>query len=323
MSGVDYPEFREGPMGKLLRLIVLIGLLGGVLIPAGVKAQGLLPSQRATASSQTAFGQLEKALEARGLLGSGMVAAPDKITPPYGVEVDETVQTSRTTGEVISRTRGWAERMGADRLQIEVTSFPSGQSQVEFWLLPHKKNGCVMFGRTMYDHVGRPLKVEFWRDDNDLKITGAEDFPPDLYPNAVPAVALPRVLNSLQAGAKGVINQQITPYGYVDLRVRVAGTELVDVPAGKFSATEVDSQPNVATLMPSWPSFLLHIVSPFIPRTTYYFQSQPPYRLLRKEQRGTPFVGGPEATTELVSYYIAGSTADASTKLKPKGAVTQ
>jgi hypothetical protein len=57
---------------------------------------------------------------------------------------------------------------------------------------------------------------------------------------------------------------------------------------------------------------LLRVVNPFIPATTYYFQCAPPYRFLKKEQQGSPFVVGPEAVTELMRYYTADSAAQAS-----------
>jgi hypothetical protein len=57
--------------------------------------------------------------------------------------------------------------------------------------------------------------------------------------------------------------------------------------------------------MPNWPRFVLHVIKPVIPKITLYFESTPPYRLLR--QQGSTFVGGPEVTTELVRFYVAGA----------------
>ncbi|MGH7934127.1 MAG: hypothetical protein ACREQN_13330 [Candidatus Binataceae bacterium] len=268
--------------------------------------------------SGASAGTLERQLADRGLIGLGSSEGMDSVVPPVGVEVDETVQTAKNSGVVISRTKAWNEELDGDTLQIEVTSFPSRQHQIAFWLLPPDSHGCKMFGRTMYDTHGRALKSEFWRNDQGLKITGAADFPSDLYPEAVPAVALPRVLDdSMSNGAAGTLNQQITPYGYVDLQVRVKDAEEIETPAGKFSAVKVNSQADVATLLPTWPHFLLRVVGPFIPHTTYYFQTQAPYRLLREEQAGTPFIGGPEATTELVRYYVEGATADSAAITPP------
>jgi len=55
--------------------------------------------------------------------------------------------------------------------------------------------------------------------------------------------------------------------------------------------------------MPNWPRFILQVIKPAIPKNTLYFEAAPPYRLLK--QQGTPFVGGPEVTTELIRFYIA------------------
>ena len=55
--------------------------------------------------------------------------------------------------------------------------------------------------------------------------------------------------------------------------------------------------------MPNWPRFVLHVLKPFVPKVTLYFESTPPYRLLK--QRRSTFVGGPEVTTELTRFYTA------------------
>ena len=57
--------------------------------------------------------------------------------------------------------------------------------------------------------------------------------------------------------------------------------------------------------MPNWPRFVLHVIEPVVPKNTLYFEATPPYRLLK--QQGTTFVGGPEVTTELIRFYIAGA----------------
>jgi len=77
------------------------------------------------------------------------------------------------------------------------------------------------------------------------------------------------------------------------------------VPAGKFSALKVTAQVDVATMMPNWPHFILHVIKPAVPKDTLYFQSTAPFRLLKQE--GPIFVGGPEVTTELIRFYVAGA----------------
>jgi hypothetical protein len=241
----------------------------------------------------------------RGLIG-GRHSQRDPIAPPAGAEVYETVERATAGGQVMSRTISWSEPFDGDTLWIEMTGYPSGQHQLSFWVLSGHAHGCEVFGRTMYGEHGRRLKSEFWRNDRALRITGAADFPADLYPAAVPAIALPRVLDSLHDGARATLSQQITPYGYVDLKITVQRSGRLAVAAGTFAACKVSSQPDVSKLLPNWPHMLLRVVNPFIPATTYYFQCDAPYRFLKKEQQGSAFVGGPEASTELVRYYVAG-----------------
>lgn len=161
-----------------------------------------------------------------------------------------------------------------------------------------------MFGWTLYDN-GRPLKSTFWRNDPALRLAGAANLPHDLYPDAIPPMAFLRVLGTPHDGAEGTLHQQLSPYSYVGQNVWASDVQTLHVPAGSFSALKVTAQADVGTLMPNWPSFVLHVIRPFVPKNVIYFQSTPPYRLLR--QQGTSFVGGPEVTTELVRFYTAGS----------------
>ena len=282
-----------------------------MMVPHVVIAQvGSGPaSERVRAARTLASDSLEGMLAARGLVGSNLAANPPFIAPPTGAEVDETEQRAKQDGQTISQTRAWTEELNKNALHIELTSFPSRQSQVAFWVLPNNSPGCLIFGRTMYDTNGRPLQSEFWRNDRQLKITGAADFPSDLYPEALPAIALTRVVDVSHRGASGKIDQQVSPYGFVDQQVTVGDSNPVDVPAGRFSGVRIDSQPNASSILPTWPRLTLGAVSPFLPQTTYYFQADTPHRLLRKEQAGTPFIGGPEGVTELVRYYVAGTRA--------------
>ena len=79
----------------------------------------------------------------------------------------------------------------------------------------------------------------------------------------------------------------------------------LSVPAGSFSALKIIAQVDIATVMPNWPRFVMHVIEPVVPENTLYFQATPPYRLLK--QQGATFVGGPEVTTELIRFYIAGA----------------
>jgi hypothetical protein len=272
--------------------------------PAIGRADAIL----APGTESRAGGVTDAWLMARGLIGRGMISeqsAGDMMTPTPGVEVDETQQVANLTGEVLTRVKSWNEMIDDDTIHIEVTTLSTHQFEVAFWLFPSHRHGCTMYQWTLYDH-GRALQSAFWRNDATvLRLAGAVDLPHDLYPDSVPWVAFLRVLDAPRDGAEGMLHQQITPYSYVGQEVSAEGTEQVDVPAGTFLALKVVAAVDVATIMPNWPRFVLHVIKPVIPKNTLYFQATPPYRLLKQE--GVNFVGGPEVTTELVRFYIAGA----------------
>jgi hypothetical protein len=258
------------------------------------------------ASGTGAGGAMDSWLMARGLIGRaryGEQSGPGLMTPPSGAEVDETRQFVKATGQELMRVKAWNETVGEDTVHIEVSTLPDRQYEVGFWLLPSHQPGCTMFQWTLFEN-GRALQSRFWRSDARPKLTGAPDLPNYLYPDAVPWMAFLRVLGTPREGAEGTLNQQITPYNYVGQDVTVGRVENVTVPAGSFSAFKVTAQVDVATMMPNWPHFILHIIKPAVPKDTLYFESTAPFRLLRQE--GPIFVGGPEVTTELLRYYTAG-----------------
>lgn len=302
------------------RRVLVLAIAGLVMVPRVVIAE-TRPNHTSNgflAARAAAGGGLDGLLASRGLVGGNLAAHAPMIAAPSGTEVDETEQRSKQDGQTISQTRAWTEELDNNVLHVELTSFPSKQSQIAFWVLPNDSAGCLIFGRTMYDANGRPLQSEFWRNDRQLRITGAADFPPDLYPEALPAIAVTRVVDVSHRGASGKIDQQVSPYGFLDQQVIVGDSNQMQVPAGRFTAVRIDSQPNASSILPTWPRFTLGAVSPFLPQTTYFFQADPPHRLLRKEQAGTPFIGGPEGITELVRYYNAGTTASNRPALEPE-----
>jgi hypothetical protein len=282
-------------------LTVLIAAL--TLCPAGGADTAQAPSTESSAGGVT-----DAWLVARGLIGRGMVgeqSGRDAMTPPSGVEVDETRQTENRTGQLVMQAKSWNETIGDDTVHIEATTLAGHQFEVGFWLFPNHRQGCTMYQWTLYDH-GRALQSAFWRNDAAvLRMAGAVDLPHDLYPDAVPWVAFLRALEAPRAGAEGILNQQITPYSYVGQDVSAERIEQITVPAGSFSALKIVARVDIATIMPNWPRFVLHVIKPVIPSNTLYFAAAPPYRLLKQE--GATFVGGPEVTTELIRFYIAGA----------------
>jgi hypothetical protein len=260
------------------------------------------PPATATSGSGSA---IDAWLIERGLIGHarfGDQSSRGLMAPPSGVEVDETRQSVKQTGQVLMHLKAWNEIVGDDTVHIEVSTLPDNQYEVGFWLLPNHLPGCTIFEWTLFEN-GRALQSRFWRSDVRPRVIGAPDLPNYLYPDAIPWMAFLRVLDAPREGAEGTLNQQITPYNYVGQDITVGRTERITVPAGSFSALKVTAQVDVATMMPNWPHFILHLIKPAVPKDTLYFESTAPFRLLKQE--GPIFVGGPDVTTELMRYYIA------------------
>jgi hypothetical protein len=272
-------------------------------------ACGRAATRQAGGTESSAGGATDAWLVTRGLIGHGMIheqSGSDVMTPPTGTEVNETRQTVNRTGEVLNQVKSWNEMVADDMIHIEVTTLSTSQFEVAFWLFPNHRQGCTMYQWTLYDH-GRALQSAFWRNDATvMRLAGAADLPPALYPDSVPWVAFLRVLDAPRDGAQGRLYQQITPYSYVGQEVSANGTEQISVPAGSFSALTVTARVDIATVMPNWPRFVLDVIKPVVPKNTLYFEAAPPYRLLK--QKGTTFVGGPEVTTELIRFYIASAS---------------
>jgi hypothetical protein len=272
-------------------------------------AVGHADAAQSPGTESSAGGVTDAWLVNRGLIGHGLIgdqSGLDLMTPASGVEVDETRQTEDRTGQVLMQVKLWNETVGDDTVHIEIATLSSSQFEVSFWLFPNHRRGCTMYQWTLYDHR-RALQSTFWRNDAPaLRLAGAADLPHDLYPDAVPWMAFMRVLDAPREGGEGMLYQQITPYSYVGQDVYAKGTEKISVPAGAFSALKIIAQVDIATVMPNWPRFVMHVVQPVVPKNTLYFETAPPYRLLK--QQGATFVGGPEVTTQLMRYYIAGAS---------------
>src|SRR5271155_3792224 len=93
-------------------------------------AIGHAHAAQAPATESSAGGATDAWLVARGLIGHGMIgeqSGRDPMTPPSGVEVDETKQTEDRTGQLVMRARSWNELVGDDTVHIEITNLPSSQ----------------------------------------------------------------------------------------------------------------------------------------------------------------------------------------------------
>ncbi len=229
---------RGAPKSRMsissFRVRILISLLIMFLaVPALWPAVGRTEAVLSSGTESNAGGAIDAWLVNRGLIASGLVAeqsSTDAISPPIGTEVNQTRQTENRTGEVLNRVTSWNETAADDTVHFEVTILSADQFEVAFWLFPNHRKGCTLYQWTLYDH-GRALQSAFWRNDAAvLRLAGAADLPPDLYPDSVPWVAFLRVLDAPRDGAEGMLHQQITPYSYVGQRVWAKGPEEIRVP---------------------------------------------------------------------------------------------
>ena len=99
--------------GILILLLAASEVLAGLRPAEGMSASAIAPS--------SAPGASEAGLVSRGLLGSAMFGEQSRhnlITPPSGVEVDETRPTESQTGQVLMQLKSWNEMVGDDTLHI-------------------------------------------------------------------------------------------------------------------------------------------------------------------------------------------------------------
>jgi len=102
----------------------------------------------APSNESSAGGATDSWLVKRGLVGQAMISEQsrsDTMTPPLGVEVDETRQTENLTGEVLNRVKSWNEMVADDTIHIEVATLSTYQFEVAFWLFPNHRKGsrCI------------------------------------------------------------------------------------------------------------------------------------------------------------------------------------
>ena len=250
------------------------------------------------------------ALQSRGLIGGKLtedLTSGGIPAPPPGIEVDET-RAGRIGADPTTTLKDWKEPLGKDWLNVRIARRDDGGANVSYWVIPADSLGCLIYVYKIYDKSGRVLRSEYWTHTNQLKTASGKNFPPALYPygpdGGMPASEIFRSLNTPAKGGSGALFTQYTPEGYVILDIWAEGTEDITVPAGKFSALHVMMRPNLESFLPDWPSFALRMFEPFLPKESFYFEAQPPYRFLKFE--GIPGAAGPKVRSELVRYYVAG-----------------
>ena len=271
-------------------------------------------------SAETVPADVVHALQTRGLIGGKLtedLASGGIPTAPAGIEVDET-RAGRIGAEPDTTLKDWKEPLGKDWLNIRITKREDGGCDVSYWVIPADSLGCLLYAYKIYDQSGRVLRSQYWTHTNELKTASGKNFPPALYPygpdGGMPASEIFRSLNTPAKGASGELYTQYTPEGYVILDIWADGVEDVTVPAGTFSALHVQMRPNLESFLPEWPSFALRMFEPFLPKESFYFEAQPPYRFLRFE--GVPGAAGPKVRSELVRYYVAGKAQSVASSAK-------
>jgi hypothetical protein len=297
------PKYR-----RAVKLSAALIACAAIVAIAGLDARAAgAPQVPIAASSPDGVADPKGLLAARGLLES---SDSPEAAPPDGVEVDEYLQTDAGNGGEMMKIAQWEELIGDHPLEVERVTFPGGQSLVQSFVLQPHGRGCMVFAQRGFNHAGVKLLGNYWRNDSDIHIAGANDFPPELFPNnGIPTAAFLDALSAPAVGATGQVNQQITPYGYTRLNVWGERIEQIHVPAGDFRALKVVMRIDIRSFLPTWPNFLIKIVEPFITENVFYFQADPPHRFLKAE--GITSFGGPKSVTELTRYYVAGHTASA------------
>lgn len=249
-------------------------------------------------------------LAARGLIGGAIpdLRAQERIPePPDGTSVSEIVANLADLNTEAASARLWQETIEGHHLEFQVAKAPAGQTLVQYWVLA-PNGGCDMYWSAVYSADGRLVTADFWRNDREgLKIPGANDFPPDLYPSfGEPISSFFSSLDASKSGATGYMNVQTGPYDSVVLDTWVAGSEELDLPVGKFEAVSIVMRPNVNSVFKTWPSIFRQMALPFMPKDHFWFNTRPPHQLLKFE--GTIGYPAPKLNAHLLRTYVAKST---------------
>ena len=253
-------------------------------------------------------------LRARGLVGGNLTEDSSSAvipSPPPGTEV-RVYNAGRADQPLNATMTEWEEPLGSNTLAFMIIA-RDGARQVTYWVLPGDSTGCIIYSYRIFDKSGHVVRSEFWRSSDLIKTAYGQDFPASLYPfgpnGGMPPGEVMRALGTPVSGASATMYTQFSPDSYVTLDVWVDGIGEITTPAGKFQAVRIKMRPNVQSFLPSWPGFVLKAFQPFLPKETFYFQSQPPYRFLAYQ--GVPGATGPDERTEIARFYVRGPSAGA------------
>lgn len=305
----DYFYFNRNPPHQLIKFDGTIGYPAPQLRAQIVKTS-VAPPDSAPHPNPESF---EDALAQRGLLGGGFVdwrASRRMPEPPARTVVDEIAVTMASTHEPMSQSRIWHEPLGGYTLEVQETTVATGQSGLSYWVLPSSGTGCILAGVANWSRDGRLISSNLWRNDPaTLRIPGAMEFPGDLYSNISLPIDSPfRAVQSEHGDEIGKINLQVSPYTYITLDAWRIGREQVQTGAGTMTADKVAVRPDVATILPSWPSALRATVKPFFPKMILDYDDSPPHDLI--EFHGTLGWPAPKVDVRLTRRYISGQATE-------------
>src|SRR5215469_9141484 len=262
---------------------------------------------------------LEDELATRRLIGGaiGDVRASARLPEPAeGSSVTEISANLASGGGQAAHAIMWEEVIAGRKAEFMVSTAPAGQQLFQYWIL-RAGGGCDFYASSVYSKDGRLVTQDFWRNDPDaLKVTGAPDFPPDLFPNyGAPISAFFDSLDGNGADAKGTLNMEAGPYDFIVLDTWTDGFERIDSASGSIDTVRVIMRADADSVLKSWPRVFRAMALPFIPKDYFYFSAKPPHQLVKFE--GTIGYPAPRLEANLLKTWVAGPTKARSTVAGP------
>lgn len=237
-----------------------------------------------TAHCTDAGSSFEDELASRGMIGGGVGdfrARAQIPAPAEGALVTEIAAKLASGGDQAARAVMWEEVIAGRKTEFMLTAAPSGQRLFQYWIL-RPPGGCDLYESAVFSKDGRLVTQDFWRNDPEaLRVTGAPDFPPDLFPNyGAPISAFYDSLLTAEDGATGKINMAAGPYDFIVLDTWTDGFEKVDLTSGTINVVKVVMRADVDSMLKTWPRMFRAMALPFIPKDYFYFNAQPPHQLV-------------------------------------------
>ena len=198
-----------------------------------------------TAHCADSGSSFEDGLASRRLIGGavGDLRAGAQIPDPAeGTSVSEIAANLGKGGDQAARAVMWEEVIAGRKTEFMVTTASGGQRLFQYWIL-RPGGGCDLYESAVFSNDGRLVTQDFWRNDREaLKVTGAPDFPSDLFPNyGAPISAFYDSLRTVEsgAGATGKVSMEAGPYDFIILDTWTDGFEKVDSASGTINTIKV------------------------------------------------------------------------------------